>query len=1169
MIQLTEIEKGVRLSGLLPSGPVKVVSADMTGQAMNIFYLDSSGRPGTQLLYRSDLDGLDIVPDSSPWRPDLEGEYLKLALEAYRIRLAHLFDPMLAVHTSMIDPLPHQITAVYGEMLTRQPLRYLLADDPGAGKTIMAGLLIKELMIRGDLQRCLVCCPGNLAEQWQDELQERFGLRFVIVSNQTVEDSRSGNPYAENDLVISRLDHMSRNDRIRSMVEQSEEWDLVVVDEAHKMSAHLYGSEVKETGRYQLGKMLGSPSRTRHFLLMTATPHNGHDEDFNLFMRLLDPERFEGRAGGQGTGDVSDIMRRMVKEQLVTFEGTPLFPERRAYTVSYALSPDEELLYGSVTNYVRDEMNRADRILKDDGKARNVVGFALTTLQRRLASSPEAIYQSLQRRCKRLEERVAQIEANPGAALSPAPLVIASVLPEDEEGQPDLDDATDDEIEQFQQSAVEQASTATTLGELKQEIRTLKGLVSLAERVRNSGTDRKWEELSRLLQDNPEMRDSNGGRRKLIVFTEHRDTLNYLCGRIRAMIGQDEAVVVIHGGVNRDERRRTQESFTQDPDVRVLIATDAAGEGINLQRAHLIVNYDLPWNPNRLEQRFGRIHRIGQTEVCHMWSLVAAGTREGDVFLRLLSKLEAEKAALGAGVFDVLGSVFSGDDLRGLLIEAIRYGEQPEVRDRLFRRVDSALDTGHLRELLEKRALAGEAMDPGRVTAIRDDMERAEARRLQPHYIASFFRRAFALLGGSCHEREPGRWEVPHVPSQLRTAFRPRGSRAVLSRKYERICFDKNRIRLQGRPPADFVCPGHPLLESVIDVILDRYSYLFAEGAILVDTKPGEGMRALFPVKLTLMDGFYGRDGSRRVVAERVEFVDVGEHSAPRDAGAAPHLDFRPLHEGEREAAARLLARTSIGDGLDGVVSNYAADSLVPGFVEEEGGRRKALARKTEQAVRERLLREINYWEKRAIELREQERAGKPNDRLNSDKAMKRADDLRIRMERRIEDLARERTVTPKPPHITGRILVVPEAMLAETPDPDLIEHARRTAEVERLAMEAVIRAERESGFEPRDVSAEKVGYDVESRDPSTGRLRFVEVKGRIEGAETITVTRNEILTCLNKPDRFWLAIVKVSDGVPSEPVYLKAPFTKEPDFGVTSVNYGIHGLLERAETPQ
>lgn len=1162
MISFDEIAKGVRLSGLLPSGPVRVVSADMTGNAMSVFFLDSSGRPGTQLILPAALEHLRIEPDSSPWKPSLDGEHLKLALEAYRIRLAHLFDPMLAVHTSQIEPLPHQITAVYGEMLTRQPLRYLLADDPGAGKTIMAGLLIKELVIRGDLQRCLVCCPGNLAEQWQDEMQERFGLNFVIVSNQTVEDSRSGNPYAENDLVISRLDHMSRNDRIAAMVEQAEEWDLVIVDEAHKMSAHLYGTEVKETMRYRLGRMLGSPSRTRHFLLMTATPHNGHDEDFNLFMRLLDPERFEGRAGGQGIGDVSDMMRRMVKEQLVTFAGTPLFPERRAYTVSYELSPDETRLYEEVTKYVREEMNRADRVLGRDGKARNVVGFALTTLQRRLASSPEAIHQSLQRRCKRLEDKASQIESSPRLNGGPQVVDFFPGLPDDEDDQADLDDATEEEIELLQQKVVEQASAAATLGELRAEITTLKDLVTLSERVRNSGTDRKWDELSRLLQDNPEMRDANGSHRKLIIFTEHRDTLNYLAGRIRGMVGCDEAVALIHGGVGRDERRRTQESFTQDPEVRLLIATDAAGEGINLQRAHLMINYDLPWNPNRLEQRFGRIHRIGQTEVCHMWSLVAEGTREGEVFLRLLSKLEAEKAALGSGVFDVLGSVFHGDELRSLLIQAIREGERPEVREKLLRRVDTALDTEHIRDLLARRALASDSMDQGSVQAVRERMERAEARRLQPHYIASFFRRAFGLMGGASHDREPGRWEISHVPQQLRSAYRPRSQRVSLTRRYERICFEKSAIRVQGKPPAEFVCPGHPLLESVIDSVLDQYSYLFGSGAVLVDTQPGSAsLRAIFPVKVSLMDGFFDRDGSRRVVAERVSFIEVGDDGAVRDAGSAPHLDFRPLRDDERPAAERLLANSIFGEGLDGRVLSHAANSIVPGFVEDEGGRRMTLAKKTEQAVKERLLREINYWDRRAIDLREQERDGKPNDRLNSDKAAKRADDLRVRMSRRLDELEREKSIIPKPPHVVGRVLVVPEAMLAEEASASLVDKARKTAEVERLAMEAVIRAETAGGFEPRDVSAEKVGYDIESRDPATGRLRFVEVKGRVEGADTVTVTRNEMLTCLNKPEQFWLAVVMVAAGRASEPKYFKAPFSKEPEFGMVSVTYDLKRL--------
>jgi len=395
------------------------------------------------------------------------------------------------------------------------------------------------------------------------------------------------------------------------------------VDEAHKMSANYFGNKVNKTKRFLLGEMLGSI--TRHFLLMTATPHNGKEADFQLFLSLLDSDRFYGKfRDGAHKVDVSDMMRRMVKEKLLKFDGTPLFPERRAYTANYELSDLEAALYSQVTDYVRNEMNRADKL---DGKRKGNVGFALTQLQRRLASSPEAIFQSLKRRRQRLEKRVEEEQlVNRGyqVAETMAKYEVREV-PED------IDDSADEmlgeEYEEWVEEIVDQATASQTTEELQAEIVILKGLESQAKHVVQSGNDRKWEELSKLLQDQPEMYTSAGSRRKLIIFTEHKDTLNYLCERVSDVLGSPEAVVVIHGAVNRDDRRKRQEEFRQNPEVLVMIATDAASEGVNLQNANLMVNYDLPWNPNRLEQRFGRIHRIGQTEVCHLWNLVASETR--------------------------------------------------------------------------------------------------------------------------------------------------------------------------------------------------------------------------------------------------------------------------------------------------------------------------------------------------------------------------------------------------------------------------------------------------------------------------------------------------------------------------------------------------------------
>ncbi|NLG86312.1 MAG: DUF3883 domain-containing protein, partial [Firmicutes bacterium] len=1121
---------------------------------IDLTYKDAAGHLGSQLLYRAQEPTLEIVTEGLPWSFVADGELFRLVSEAYRIRLAYLFDPYLAVHTSLVEPLPHQITAVYGEMLRRQPLRFLLADDPGAGKTIMTGLFIKELILRGDLQRCLIVCPGNLAEQWQDEMNQRFNLPFDILTNDRIETARTGNVFLEVPLAIARLDKLSRNEDIQAKLRETD-WDLIVCDEAHKMSASIFGGEIKYTKRYRLGQLLSQI--TRHFLLLTATPHNGKEEDFQLFMALLDGDRFEGRfRDGIHVVDVSDLMRRLTKEELYRFDGTPLFPERIAYTVNYTLSDAEAALYREVTEYVRQEFNRADA-LQNEGR-KGTVGFALTILQRRLASSPEAIYQSLRRRRQRLEERLQEEKLLRRGAL--AMNILSS---EDLE---DLEDAPGAEQEDTEETVVDQATAARTIAELEAEIDTLRQLERQAYQLRASGMDRKWDELSTLLQSQA-MFDATGARRKLVIFTEHRDTLNYLADRIRSLLGKSEAVVTIQGGMGREERRKAEHAFTHDKKVQILVATDAASEGINLQRAHLMINYDLPWNPNRLEQRFGRIHRIGQTEVCHLWNLVAVETREGEVFHRLLSKLEEERKALGGRVFDVLGRVnFDNRPLSDLLIEAIRYGEQPQVRERLNRVVDDAVDRHRLRQLLEERALVQDSMDIRQVQEIRAEMERMEARRLQPHFIASFFIKAFTLLGGTIRQREAKRYEITYVPPVIRNRDRLIGVGEPVLPRYQRATFDKELISVPGKPLAAFLCPGHPLLNATVDIVLQRYRELLKQGAALLDPNdPGDEIRALFYIEHAICDGRLDQFGHRRIVSRQLQFVEAKANGSVRFAGYAPYLDYRALTAKERHLVQPLLEENWLGQNLEAQATSYAICHLVPSHLSAVKSQREELILKTMAAVKDRLSKEIAYWDHRAAELKAQEEAGKINARINSAKASQRADELAARLQKRMAELEEERHLAPLAPTMIGSALVVPQGLIAKLQGGDNSPalFARDTAEVEQIAMATVMATERRLGYEPRDVSADKCGYDIESRLPGSGRLRFIEVKGRRKGATTVTVTKNEILTALNKPDDYILALVEV-DGGQGRTIYIRCPFQQEPDFAVTSVNYDLKELISQ-----
>lgn len=1162
MAKLEKITVGSTVKGVVGNEPVSIVAVQWYGSnVLEITYKDSRSVPGTLLLYRESEAGLEVLSNNLPWSFDADGAQMKLASEAYRISLAHLFDPYLAVHTSSVEPLPHQISAVYQEMLPKLPLRYVLADDPGAGKTIMTGLFIKELIARGDLKRCLIVSPGSLAEQWQDELYSKFHLRFEILTNDRMESAVSGNVFTEVDRCICRLDKLARNEELQEKLKVSE-WDLIVCDEAHKMSATIWGGEVKYTKRFQLGRLLSNI--TRNFLLLTATPHNGKEDDFHLFLSLVDPDRFEGTHGNsQQAVDVSDVMRRLVKEELLKFDGKPLFPERIAYTVNYDLSPQEAQLYQAVTEYVQEEFNRADNL---NNERKTTVGFALTILQRRLASSPEAIYQSLHRRIERLEHRLAEEKMGKRAI---------------EYRNADWDDIDDDDLppdeqEKMEEKVVDHASASATIAELEAEICTLKHLEKTANDVRVSGVDRKWDELSRLLQDNSAMFGEDGQREKLIIFTEHKDTLNYLTGKIRSLFGDPESVVTIHGGMLRDERRKVEQLFKQDVGVRVLIATDAAGEGINLQRAHLMINYDLPWNPNRLEQRFGRIHRIGQTEVCHLWNLVANETREGFVFQRLFAKLEEEREALGGKVFDILGKMsFDNKSLRDLLIEAVRYGNDPEVRARLNRVVDASMDPDVFRKMIEENALTDDVMDVNVVNAIREDMERIEAHKLQPHFIESFFLEAFKSLGGKIRKRETGRYEITSVPYAIRNRDMQIGFGETVLNRYERVCFDKEYCTIPGLAQAALICPGHPLLEATIDLIREKNVYVMKRGTVFIDDSDfSEEARLLFYIEDSVQDGVIVKDGNRRTISKHIHFVEIKEGGSASSAGYAPYLDYRAATDEENSVVRSWIpSQEWLCKDVEGLAKGYAIEHLIPAHFAEVKKRKESLINKTAKAVKDRLTAEIQYWDYRAGELAQKEAAGKINAKLNSKLAARRAEELESRMQNRLAELELERRISPMPPVITGGALVIPKGLLHKlmaVPTPGLFGHGDRQA-VEYAAMNAVIQIETELGYKPKDVSAAKCGYDVESFIPESARrleayaLRFIEVKGRAKGATTVTVSKNEILTALNKPEEFILAIVEV-DGDKTHTIYLRHPFKNAPDFTATSVNYDIQELIAESE---
>jgi len=1168
-MKLKEITSGLSLAGVEPTQIVSVVAIVPQGDgAVQLIYRTPDGGMKEQLLLSADEPNISVATVERPFSFDGDGAAFQLTCEAKRIDLAFLFDPMMAVHTSNVDALPHQITAVYESMLPRQPLRFVLADDPGAGKTIMAGLYIRELIMRADARRILIVAPGSLVEQWRDELFEKFGLEFRIYSTVLEQATPSGNPFDDQHQLIVRLDQISRNEDLQEKV-CAAGWDLAVFDEAHKLAAHYFGSKLEKTARFRFAEKLGA--NARHLLLMTATPHSGKEEDYQLFLSLLDSDRFYGKfRDGVHKVDASDLMRRMVKEELVKFDGTPLFPERKAYTVNYTLSPLEAALYESVTHYVQTEMGKADAL---QGARKGSVGFALTALQRRLASSPEAIYQSLRRRRERLENRLRDEKL--GLRGRQAQEDTLAPLPDDD------DDLNAEEQEKLEEALVDEATASLSLSELEAEIRILVDLENQAKAVVASGQDRKWDELSKILQNDPQMRDASGRQRKIIIFSEHRDTLNYLHRKIAGVLGNSDAIVTIHGGTHRDERRRLQALFRSDPDVRVLVATDAAGEGVNLQNANLMVNYDLPWNPNRLEQRFGRIHRIGQREICHLWNLVAKETREGDVYHRLLKKLEVESDALKGRVFDILGEVFEETSLKDLLMQAIRYGDKPEVRARLTTKIDQALDIDHLKSLLNRNALAQETMSAERLFAVKEEMEKAEARRLQPYFVRAFFLRALEALGGTAHAREAGRFEITHVPAAIRErdnriSGRNRREFEPVLKRYDRICFEREAIQPIDKPGlsrAVLMHPGHPLMLAMSDMLIEQHANLLREGTILVDPAD-EGTEPWLLFLLT----HEVKSGDGTVLSKRIQFVRVGASGDPVFAGWAPHLDLQPLPATERSLLQDVLAAPWVATNQEGRAVALAAATLVPEHYNEVATRRIAHVEKTLGAVHERLTKEINFWQDRWMKLKEDQEAGK-DVRLNLENIRRTIADLESRLESRKKELQSMRHVVNGTPVALGGALVVPAGLMLKRRGDEPVDPVAATfaadaaarARIERAAMDAVRRVEEARGCKVVDVSADKCGWDLTSYPPAVDgkqpEPRHIEVKGRVKGAGTVCVTRNEMLYAFNQGDKFILAVVLVGEADEVEgPHYIRNPFDREPGWGVASINYNLGDLLARGE---
>lgn len=1110
------------------------------------------------------LEGRDVTPSSfAPPDPAQAGDTMGglLLRDAARLSLRSGAGPFRSLGHISVTPRPYQFVPLI-MALRLDPVRLLIADDVGVGKTIEAGMIVRELLDRGEATRFAVICPAHLCDQWARELHEKFALDAVVLQPATIGRLERALPRSDlsiyqyyRHLVVS-IDWVKSERNRAHFLDNAP--DLIIIDEAHIAARPPsgIGSGGGQHQRYDFVRALAADA-ARHLILVTATPHSGIEESFRSLLGLLD-RRFDSATFGT-TGDIDRkallphmVQRRRRDVQQWLGAETP-FPERRATERRYALSPAYHKLYEEVLAYCRETVGATDGTGGLQRRQQRVRHWAAIALLRCALSSPAAATAVLSERARR--QGLAEAEQT-GAAVD---------TDEDVDGvyAPQILDALDGEAAADYTPTAPLEEAEPHLDE--SERRRLAEMLRRARELAGPEHDFKLvvvaDALTELLRD---------GFRP-IVFCRFIATAKYLETWLpRRLKTPDLRVVAVTGEIG-DEERRARIGELVEHSTRVLVATDCLSEGINLQEHFdAVLHYDLPWNPNRLEQRFGRIHRFGQTMVCHCWNLVAHETREGVVWGRLLEKLEVERQALGGKVFDVLGRVFEGESLRELLLSAIRYGDDPATLARLEQQVSDVMSDAHYRAVIGEHALAADNLDLQRIRGMREQMERAEQQRLVPHFIAAFFIEALQTLGGTIAQRERERYEIRNVPAEIRRRDRQIGRGIPVLQRYDRVVFDKQLVKAAGKPDAEFIAPGHPLLDAVIDLVRERHRDLLRRGAVLVDPREGvdDQLRALFYVQNDIVDGTTTKTGEKRLVGRRLHFVEIAEDGAVSGGAVAPYLDYRALDEDELAALDRILAQPLASADLEGAARAHAVGELVPAYLAEVRTGREALVRKTTQAVYDRLTKEINYWDMRAEDLRTQEQAGR-QPRMNSLAARERRDRLTARLRERMDVLGQERQIAPQAPLVTGGALVVPLTVLDRLlgrPTPQQLQDVRI---VERLAMEAVLAAERAAGRTPVDVSLQKVGYDIECLDPETGLLRLIEVKGRRQDADDVTVTRNEMLVALNKRETYYLAVVFVHGGVAESPRYVQDPIGRllagDPLFGAVSMKLPLRDLL--AET--
>lgn len=1090
MVDSRPIREGQILTGALFNEPMRVETVRTNGPdtwAVGLVGLQTERFRNVTLTVK-ELASLTIQETTCSY--DADGQLLRVGLQAYALGIAYEFDPYFGLSISRVDPLPHQLEAIYDYLLKLARVRFLLADDAGAGKTIMAGLLVRELKLRGLTERVLIACPSNLTFQWQRELKEKFDEKFVVLKGSNIRDQFGMNQWLEQKQIITSLDLAKREDILPGL--RQVHWDLVIVDEAHRMSA---SDPEHKTQRYRLGELLRDTSD--HILLLTATPHRGDPENFSFFLQLLDADAY---ADVKSIRQAMDRRRapfylRRTKEAMVHFpERQPdgswiarkIFTKRIPHTVDFQIDGPEFELYRDVTNFVRRQSAKA-AAQGEDPRAR-AIGFLMALYQRRLASSTYALRHSLQNRARRLDDGLKR--AQELVRLAPVD------LPDPEEFE---------EMEESERERLEEMLDAVTLTgnaeQVREEIAELKRLATQAQAVEDSNAEAKLSRLKNLLEqegffDQP--------HKRLLIFSEFKDTLDYLVARFKAW---NFRVGFIHGGMkpgSRDDsgtRLYTEQQF-KDGEIQVLVATEAAGEGINLQCCNILFNYDIPWNPNRLEQRMGRIHRYGQPFDCLIFNFVATNTIEGRVLRRLHEKLQEIRDALDDdAVFNVIGEVLPAAQVERVLREFYsgRLGEV-DLEDRLLKNVDEK----QFRNICQN-ALEGLASKRLNLEMLIERRARAQERRVVPETIARFIMEAseYVPLSLKAVASLPHTFEPVKTPASLkRYDTQPDWKLAPLPGRYPRLSTDRETAEKNN---LEWVTPGHPLFEALRRNVLAQGQQAFSKGACFYSLQHDSPARLDF-YKARVVDGL------GNVIHERLFAVELKDSSEPRLLEPGVLGNFTPA-----EPADELPPVATLPEATTWLNEN-ALTPFLNEVREERFAEVDRIASHIELSLTE-LIQKADEEIGRASSEIEKKITGAEG-RLAQ--AETRHGELMERRERRRLDLNQQRALSLQAVERIASALVLPHPSRSE---PE-IRRLQPDPRVEAIAMQVVIQHERDRGCQVYDVHEKNLGYDITSLDLNSGELRLIEVKGIGDVTGTVLLTPNERRVAEDRRDCYWLYIV-------------------------------------------